>query len=362
MRLTNLQVADPTPEDLLDLAQKTEELSRTELVAVLRKLGLDGKPSATEPEGKVPEAIENGLSSLSFPDVFAAVKELHALIRSDGESPARLGALVSRLCDSGRAHRVSVASAHKAYKARALLYAQRLVARQPKDAWGLWHRAFALALVGLYANAIADLGSAESAPAGGKPARPSWVEPISALVRCDSKALESKGGPHTKLRSLLRMTLLEFPPLPNTTLPAASDVIKLQADCYRAIDAMNAIRAISTGHVVTTLGPQTLEETLPRNLKAIEGLPPLVQAFLKKPEGSTVELAGLLEQAASSDQDPGELSWSALGHLIRETQFVHVYRRLVFMKMIWNVPVDEFWGQGAAGWPGIPWSHSSRHL
>ena len=144
------------------------------------------------------------------------------------------------------------------------------------------------------------------------------------------------------------MTLLEFPPLPNTTLPAASDVIKLQADCYRAIDAMNARSGPSRpGHVVTTLGPQTLEETLPRNLKAIEGLPPLVQAFLKKPEGSTVELAGLLEQAASSDQDPGELSWSALGHLIRETQFVHVYRRLVFMKMIWNVPVDEFWGRGA---------------
>lgn len=135
---------DPIPEDLADLAKQTEELSRTEFPAVLRQLGLDGKPNATKAEGSVPEAIESRLGSLGFPEVFAAIKDLHALIRSDGESPARVGALARGYALLGLLSEFQWHPAHKAYKARALLYAQRLVARGPKEAWGLWHRAFAL--------------------------------------------------------------------------------------------------------------------------------------------------------------------------------------------------------------------------
>ena len=172
---------DPIPEDLADLAKQTEELSRTEFPAVLRQLGLEGKPNATKADGQVPDVIENRLGSLGFPEVFAAIKDLHALIRSDGESPARVGALVRGYALLGLLSEFQWHPAHKAYKARALLYAQRLVARQPNEAWGLWHRAFALALSGLHASAIADLKAAESleGPAAKKAARPSWVEAIS---------------------------------------------------------------------------------------------------------------------------------------------------------------------------------------
>jgi tetratricopeptide (TPR) repeat protein len=346
----NASSGDQTPEDLANLSERTEELSRSDLPAILRKLGLDGKPNVLKALGAVPESIENRLAGLGFTEVFAGVKDLHALIRSDGESPARLGALVRGYALLGVLSEFQWHPAHKGFKARSLLYAQRLVARGSKNQWGLWHRAFAEALVGLHKDAIADLAAAETAPAApGKAVRPSWVALISALARCDAKGLEAKGGPHAKLQSLLRMTLLEFPASPNVTLPAASDVIRLEPDCYRAIDAMCAIQAVSTLHVVTMLGPQTLEESLPKKLKAIESLPLSVQAFLKKPEGGSLELVRLLEAAAGPEQDGGELSWSALGHLIRETQFVHVYRRLSFMKFMWAVPVDDFWGE-ARGW------------
>ena len=342
---------DPAPEDLANLTERAEELSRTELPGVLRKLGLDGKPNVTKSDGQVPAAIENRLSGLDFTEIFAAIKDLHTLIRSDGESPARVGGLVRGYALLGVLSEFQWHPAHKAYKARALLYAQRLVARSEQGPWGCWHRAFAHALVGLHANAIADLAAAEAV---GKPARPTWVDPISALVHCDAKALEAKGGANPKLASLLRLTLLEFPATPNVTLPAASDVLKLEPDCYRAIDAMCVIRAVSTLHVVTMLGPQMLEESLPKKLKAIESLPRPVRAFLEKPDGGSLELAGLLEQADGSDDDAGELSWSALGHLIRETQFAQVYRRLYFMKYIWSVPVDEFWDQARGLVTGHP--------
>ncbi len=353
---------DPIPEDLADLAKQTEELSRTEFPAVLRQLGLDGKPNATKAEGSVPEAIESRLGSLGFPEVFAAIKDLHALIRSDGESPARVGALARGYALLGLLSEFQWHPAHKAYKARALLYAQRLVARGPKEAWGLWHRAFALALSGLHANAIADLKAAESLAdsAAKKAARPAWVEPISALARCDDKALESRGSPNSKLAAALRLTVLEFPPLPNTTLTAAFNVITLEPDCFRALDAICACRGVSTLQVVTTLGPKALDETVPFKLKGFAGLPLSVQAFVKNP-GSSVQLAKLLEQAAGSDQDAGELSWSALGHLIRETQFLLVYRRLVYMQAFGNKPSEGFWSQarGAiAGHPLEPFLHT----
>ena len=131
----------PAREDLADLTIRTEALSRSELPDVLRKLGARGKPNATNAEGKVPESIENRLNDLSFASVFAALKDLHGLIRSDGESPSRLGALVRGYALLGLLTEFQWHPAHKAYKARSLLYAQRLVARDPNGTWGLWHRA-----------------------------------------------------------------------------------------------------------------------------------------------------------------------------------------------------------------------------
>ena len=168
------------------------------------------------------------------------------------------------------------------------------------------------------------------------------------------QGIESKRGPDGKLASLLRLSLLEFPPLARTTLAAASELIALEPDCFRAIDTVCAIRAVSTFQaVVTTLGPKALEEVLPSKLKAIDGLPRSVQAFVQNP-GSSVELTKLLERAAGSDQDAGELSWSALGHLIRETEFLQVYRRLLYMQAFGNKPSDEFWSQAHSAISGHP--------
>ena len=109
---------------------------------------------------------------------------------------------------------------------------------------------------------------------------------------------------------------------------------------------MCAIRAVSALHVVTLLGPQTLEQTLPQKLKSLESLPAAVRAAGRKARQRLVRARGVRSsKRALRPEDPGELSWSCLGHLIRETQFVHVYRRLFFMKMVWSVPVDEFWAE-----------------
>ena len=91
---------------------------------------------------------------------FSAVRELHALIKSQGESPELLGALVRAYANLGVLTEHFWLPDHKVFKARALLYAERLMRRQSGKPWGMWHKAYAEALVGLHCSALADLESA----------------------------------------------------------------------------------------------------------------------------------------------------------------------------------------------------------
>ncbi len=85
------------PEDLANLALKTEELSRRELPEVLRKLGLDGKPNATKAEGQVPEAIKVWRDDWAYEKLAEIYAKKHDISRwlqvlerflEEGEGPA----------------------------------------------------------------------------------------------------------------------------------------------------------------------------------------------------------------------------------------------------------------------------------
>ena len=47
-----------------------------------------------------------------------------------------------------------------------------------------------------------------------------------------------------------------------------------------------------------------------------------------------VQVAELLDKAGAPESDAGEPAWGAMGHMIRETHFVQVFRRLYFMKVM----------------------------
>src|SRR5262249_44179942 len=148
--------------DLVKLLVSAEVLSREEFPKVLRGLGLEGHPNALKEEAELPGPVEDRLASLEFVETLLAVRDLHRAIRSDGESPARLGAPARASALVGALSEFAGHPAHRALKARALLYAQRLLARDPNRPWGLEHRAFVLALVGRHRDALADLDAAKA--------------------------------------------------------------------------------------------------------------------------------------------------------------------------------------------------------
>jgi tetratricopeptide (TPR) repeat protein len=330
-------------DELGNLVAVAETLSRTEFPGVLKQLGLEGKPNAISPESDLPGLVEDRLSHLGFTEPFTVVRDLHEAIRNDGESPERLGALVRGYAQLGVLTEFHWHPAHKAFKARALLYAQRLVTRDPKAPWGLWHRAYAEALVGMHRNALADLAEAkELAEVKDDPSSPAWVDLIDACVRYDLGRLRIKDGPYANLAALLRLMAVEFPTRSSLALRAAEDVLALDPECFRAHDAMCQVGGITDPYVATTTGPQVLTCLVPRKLRALGTLPASVRECLDR-EAGEVALVEALVRAGEPGEDAGEPSWSVLGHLIRETRFVQVKHRLHFMRVVWSVPVDDFW-------------------
>ena len=217
------------------------------------------------------------------------------------------------------------------------------MARDPNGSHGLWHRAFAEALIGRHAEAQADITSArERAKAESKP-NPAWADLIEAYAGYDITRMNVAPGPLAPLAALLRLIVVEYPVMEDLTLLAARDVLALAPDCYRAHDAMCHVGGISNLHQATTAGPEILARTLPEKLLAIQALPAAVKEHLANAEGDDPAIGKRLIQAGEPGTDAGEPSWAALGGLIRETRFVQVFRRLHFMRLAWSVPVDEFW-------------------
>ena len=327
-----------------NLAKQAEGLSRSEFVAALKKLGAAGSANQVRAGGAVPEEVEGRMSSLGLVENFAAIRDLHALIRGEGESPERLGALARAYAQLGALTEFQWSPAHKAFKARAMLYAERLLAREPGSARALRDRAFVRALVGNHAEALGDLAAAEEAAAKAPAAAPAWVGAIDAYCKHDLARLKATGGPHARLALFLRMMAVEFPQETRASVLAARDVVGADAGCYRAYDVICQSGELGDLHVATVAGPEAFTKLFPAKLKSIGGLPAGAAAKL---DGRADEpgVVAALAKAGGAAEDAGEPSWGLLAHLARETRFAQVFRRLVFMHYKWAVPVDDYWAE-----------------
>jgi tetratricopeptide (TPR) repeat protein len=319
-----------------------EGLSRTGFPAALKELGLVGQANRLKASAPLPADVDKRLEGLGLFDQFSAIRDLHEAIRLDGESPERLGALARAYAQLGILTEFQWHPAHKAYKARALLYAQRLVARDPGSAWALRNRAFVKSTIGLHKEALDDLAEAAKRADGQAGEIPAWIAPIEAYARNNLTRLGSIQGPQARLARLLKLLALEYPIGTSHSLQAARDVVELDEECYRAHDAMCRVGGVANLHLATLQGPEVLTRTMPDRLKAIANLPPVVKRTIDANAGE-LAFTEALEKAGSIAGDAGEPSWGALAHLIRETRFVQVFRRLHFMKVMWSVPVEDYW-------------------
>ncbi len=325
-----------------------EPLTRDSLPEILRKVTMIDKPGAKQGDDGLPDGVEERIGRMAFVEQFAAIRALHAAISMNGPSPRRLAALSRAYANLGLLTEFQWDAASVAYKARALWYAQRLVAAKPKSPHAHWDRAYTNALTGLFWWATEELDEArhlvDALPAAERPSPPSWVPLIDATCRYAYKQLAAASrGPDAELAAVLHLMTLEFPPRTDVALRAARAAIAANPECFRAHDALCEVCGVANLHIATTLAPEVLATAVPRHIAAIPGLPePARRAAERLDE---VALTQALDEASNTGGDSAELSWSALAKIVRETRFAFTSRRLEFMRIMWSVPTDEYWAE-----------------
>jgi len=329
-----------------NLVALAEGSSRAEFPDLLKRLGLKGEANKFRGDAPLPDGVEANLERLGLVENFAAVRALHSAMRADGESPARLAALSRAYAQLGALTTYQWSPAHQAFDARALIYAERLVARDPKSSWALRNRALVRALVGFHFLAIDDLDEAKTLDKDAKEPAPvqDWVEMLDAYLNFKLDRLNAVKGPHARLAAFLKMAALEFPRRTRVGADAARAVIEADPDCCLAYDIVCDGDNLGDLHEMTLRAPEAFGRLLPGSLKAVADLPPPVRARLDD-SADEDEAVEAISAAGKPGVDAGEPSWGVLAHLIREARFVHVWRRLVFMAYKWAVPVQEFWEQ-----------------
>ncbi|HEV7225746.1 MAG TPA: hypothetical protein VGN42_23770 [Pirellulales bacterium] len=334
------------------LVEAAERWSREIFPKLLQRDKLTGERNASG-DAAVSPAAAKWLGQLTFTAQFAVLRELHHAIRRQGESDELLGALVRAYANLGVITEFHWTALHKACKARALLYAERLLAKNPTSAWALRHRAYAEALIGLHQRAIDDLQLAQerSQPqAAGDPQaadeKPGWVGVIDAYCRFDGERLAAMtdDAEHGQLAGLLRFFQVESMKKSYVVQELTRGLLQKNPECFRLFDAMCESCAIGMLHVVTELAPAVLRQTTPQRLQQLSGLPPDTAELLKRQsvrEVGLTELADSLLQTGPAD-DAEEFSWTVLGGLLQEVEFLQLWRRAHFMRFQWAVPTDEF--------------------
>jgi len=217
-------------------AEEMEQLSRTVFVEALKKAGFSGQP-LPQSDAAVPEAVENLLGEMTFTSQFSALRQLHKLMSTKGSSPALTGALVRGYSSLGYLTEDYWAPSYKIFKARALLYAQRMCAANESDPVAHWHRAYALGMIGLPNDALADMQEGNqlwaAMPDANRPARPEWVDLIAAHSRYDVGKLDASKAPKSQqqLTWLLRFCCYERARSVWQARDIATRAMSLMPDC-----------------------------------------------------------------------------------------------------------------------------------
>ncbi len=393
---TNLPTITSSDFYLRRLWVDAETLSRTSLVEILRRALGPRQSPPWRPDLTVPEPIEESLQRMSFLAQFKAAREVHELMAAQGQSPALLGALIRAYANLGILTEFHWHPAHKVFKARAILYAQRWLVREPDSLPAKWHRAYALTLAGSHADALEDLDSAQktwqATAEKQRPVRPGWVALLDAYCHydIDQLAASREDKQHGALAAMLQYHGVELAGNRRWPLQVAVPTLEKIPDCFRIHDGVCIFGGVSTNHVATLAPIEVLGRTLYDEVQRMPGLPESVREQTQRRAAgqaasdfdaesmatefqARVGLVTALREAseplgtpkarAKSDPndepgdwpsnsaasealphpaDMGEPSWAALAQMIQEVSFVHVWRRASFERYALSVPTEEF--------------------
>jgi tetratricopeptide (TPR) repeat protein len=336
-------------DDLADLVEKTEKMSRDVFPSALHKDGWSGSANAIKSDAPPPPDADTRLMEMEELSQFAVLRETHAAIQSDGESLQRSGALVRAYANLGQLTRYHWSAEFAAYTARSLLYSQRMVINNPDSAFALWHRAYARALAGMQGYALKDLAAAADLKDKN---RPDWVTLLEPFCKFQTENLVNLATENQKLSTLgmyLAFLSAEYSGSQGATMNVAAAAFTINPQCLRIVDTMCDHTGPGMLNELVHTGPDVFSKTLGLKLQKMPSLPQsLVDQInhLKQPGGNPdgrgrIKLCRELIAEGAPEKDNVEPSWAALGRLIQETTFAHFQRMDNLVSEQWGVDASE---------------------
>jgi tetratricopeptide (TPR) repeat protein len=346
-----------SPAMITNLADIAEGLSRGKFKDVLKQEGL-GKPVPPARDfAGVPRDAQEQLWEWNEIAVLSALRRIHAEIRAKGESPELLAGLAVGYANLGSLTEYYFSPAHKAFSARALLYAERLLRETDGSAWALWHRAYVRAMVGLHNQGLSDIQAAKKLE-GRLPARhPFWTDDLDSFCQGKLRRMleQAKTRDRRRLARYLNLQAVMYSSMNAVTIPASEAMLEECPDCLRAADALCATTQIGPMRLVTGTAFPLYSKTLRGRLPDVHGFPASLAKRLReaKPGAALqeneiedevdfrVQLVGDIKAETSSGRDASEPSLALLGQVIEETQFVQLVRRIQLEGYVWAIPTAQ---------------------
>ena len=231
---------------LMSAVELAERDSRETFPAVLASKGIVLAPPKWTDALPVPAPICSRMTKLDLVQQFQAARELHALIHQEGESPARLAALARVYANLFQLTRICLGPEPDVFAARALLYAQRVSLKAPKDKEALWSKVYVLTLVGLHADAGSAIVQAD-ALAGDAP---DFAAPVRAYLKFDPDGLtDTAVAPAVQPFAAYLDFLIVAPSRPEAYVAEKAERARLKNAFVQTLDD----RLILTGSVGTVL-------------------------------------------------------------------------------------------------------------
>lgn len=329
----------------LAICRNIEPITHHEFVEILKKLGYTHQPNKRVESARLTEEQESLLLSMNHIAQWMALRSIHTDIREEGESPERLGGLVRGYSNLAQLTLPLVDLRHQVYRARAMLYAERLYNFDQSKQIGIWNQQYCMTMCGLIKTSNNRFLWAEKKKARGEsPATnetpPDWLPLLKHYGEYKYEALETiafdeKENPLQELAQTLWYRAIEQS---NCKMLINQAGNRIQAVNYEGLwvnDSEYYHSGVGKRHEVTANAP-TLHTRQMRNwLLKLEDIPKEITKRLGRSEDPLVpkSIAMLANKIIAADQ--GELkepSLANLGRTIEGWNVLHLYRRTHFLK------------------------------
>ncbi|QDU11900.1 tetratricopeptide repeat protein [Gimesia aquarii] len=348
------------------LIEKTEEFSRKDFVDALKQAGYTGKAPQWIEASTIPDTSLQRLNEWNLVSQYTVIQDMHAAIENEGESPERLAVLVRAYANLGSLTESLWSPAHKVFKARALLYAERLTARREDSPWALAHRAYARAFAGRHRSALTDIEvirSVKSENSENKRPLPDWVDLIDAYCVYKPDVLDKAVKNEDTKHLAIYLSSLLTDPVANEKqmLTITEQLLELEPACCRAMDRLCEVNSLGILRVVTeqrldTLWPQIYRKLLEGHLPDSGKAP--IEKYLSTPFNLIsepqlrVQVIDFLKDSESKAMEP---SLNGLGQLLQEISFLHTHRKLKLLTGNLRVNADDVLSQSRPLVKGHPY-------